>query len=115
MQWQGPFRITEKINLYDYKIKIRGKTKIFHGNMLKKCYRRQVKSEWRRISASQVISCISVIETEETGDVEIESRMERIISNKKEVSVHFPVLLAKESVQYVKVNAELNSEQSQEV
>lgn len=56
-----------------------------------------------------------MIETEETGDVEIESRMERIISNKKEVSVHFPVLLAKESVQYVKVNAELNSEQSQEV
>lgn len=42
MQWQGPFRITEKVNPYDYKIKIRGKTKIYHGNMLKKYYRRKV-------------------------------------------------------------------------
>ena len=83
--------------------------------MLKKYYRRKVNQNEEELVASQMISCISVIETEKTEDVEVESIMESIISKPKEMSMHFPVLLAKESVQDVKINAEPNSEQSQEV
>ena len=41
MQWKGPFSVTEKLNPYDYKVDVKGKIKTYHGNMLKKYYRRE--------------------------------------------------------------------------
>ena len=35
MQWKGPYGVLEKIGKLDYKIKIKGKVKVFHINMLK--------------------------------------------------------------------------------
>ena len=35
MAWRGPYMIEERIGECDYKITIRGKTKVFHANMLK--------------------------------------------------------------------------------
>ena len=36
MQWKGPYDILERIGEVDYKLKVKGKEKIFHANMLKK-------------------------------------------------------------------------------
>ena len=35
MQWKGPYEVLEKVGELDYKIKIKGKVKVFHINMLK--------------------------------------------------------------------------------
>jgi hypothetical protein len=40
MTWSGPFRILECLHP-DYRIEIKGKTKIFHANMLKRYLRRE--------------------------------------------------------------------------
>ena len=39
MQWKGPFKVIEKLNACDYRLKVRGKVKSYHGNMLKKYFR----------------------------------------------------------------------------
>ena len=36
MHLQGPFEITEKLNSYDYRVKVRGKDRIYHANLLRK-------------------------------------------------------------------------------
>jgi hypothetical protein len=38
MSWQGPYEVQEKIGLNDYRINRKGKSQIFHANMLKRFY-----------------------------------------------------------------------------
>ena len=38
MQWKGPYKIVDKIGATDYKVNYDGKLKVFHINMLKKCF-----------------------------------------------------------------------------
>ena len=41
MEWRGPYKVVEcHSNGVDYMIKIKGRIKLFHANMLKKFYRR---------------------------------------------------------------------------
>ena len=40
MQWKGPFEITEKIGITDYRISIGSNQKIYHINMLKQYFER---------------------------------------------------------------------------
>ena len=40
LQWRGPYVVTKKVNQVDYMIRIRGKEKLFHINMLKHYVRR---------------------------------------------------------------------------
>ena len=35
LQWQGPHDVQEVVNRMDYKICVKGKTKIYHANLLK--------------------------------------------------------------------------------
>ena len=112
MQWQGPFSIIEKVNPYDYKIQIRGKIKTYHGNMLKKYYRRGVGNEDKSSSDNMTISCISVIETEDEEVGEAKSENE---NNMRKINLQFPVLSAKESVSDIQVDSDLNDEQTKEV
>ena len=66
MQWRGPFTVLEKVNPYDYKIKIKGKIKTFHDNMLKKNYRRNNENEGKIVETEEhhveTIACVSVID-----------------------------------------------------
>ena len=41
MQWKGPYEVLEKVGELDYKIKIKGKVKMFHINMLKSYVERE--------------------------------------------------------------------------
>ena len=36
MQWQGPYKVVEKVGRCDYKLFVNGKIKPFHANLLKK-------------------------------------------------------------------------------
>ena len=45
MQWRGSFTIAEKVNQFDYTIRIRGKDKTFHANLLKRYYWRSKETE----------------------------------------------------------------------
>lgn len=40
MQWKGPYKVTEVRNKVDYVIDVRGKSRLYHINMLKQYYRR---------------------------------------------------------------------------
>ena len=39
MGWKGPYEVVEKLSPLDYRIKIGGKEKSFHNNMLKQLWR----------------------------------------------------------------------------
>ena len=42
MQWKGPYRVIEKVGLNDYRVEIGDNEKLFHINMMKKYYAREV-------------------------------------------------------------------------
>ena len=115
MQWRGPFTVLEKVNPYDYKIKIQGKIKTFHGNMLKKYYRRNNENEGKIVETEEhnveTIACVSVID--ETDD-EVESETTQLDTNRN-VCVRFPSYIAKESVNDVQISENLNLESKQQV
>ena len=39
--WQGPYVVTKIVRKYDYLVKIKGKEKIYHANLLKRYLDRQ--------------------------------------------------------------------------
>ena len=41
LQWQGPYVVTKIVRKYDYLVKIKGKEKIYHANLLKRYLDRQ--------------------------------------------------------------------------
>ena len=41
MQWKGPFEVSSVVGLNDYKVKVKGKEKVYHANLLKKYFERE--------------------------------------------------------------------------
>ena len=39
-QWKGPFEVSSVVGLNDYRVKVKGKEKVFHANLLKKYFER---------------------------------------------------------------------------
>ena len=64
MQWKGPYDISEVVGLNDYKVKVKGKTKVYHANLLKKYLEQDV--------ASAAIN-EKMVQEAETVDVEPET------------------------------------------
>ena len=42
MQWKGPFEVSSVVGLDDYRVKVKGKEKVYHANLLKKYFERDV-------------------------------------------------------------------------
>ena len=40
MQWKGPFEVSSVVGLNDYRVKVKGKEKVYHANLLKKYFER---------------------------------------------------------------------------
>ena len=40
LQWKGPYEVTEVVNRLDHKVRIHGKTKVYHANLLKRYFER---------------------------------------------------------------------------
>lgn len=60
MQWKGPFAVLRQCNDVDYEVDVRGKTKLFHINMLKKYEKRQ--------QASAFVAAVNIIEDGADGE-----------------------------------------------
>ena len=41
MLWKGPFEVSSVVGLNDYKVKVKGKEKVYHANLLKKYFERK--------------------------------------------------------------------------
>ena len=41
MQWRGPFEVSAVVGLNDYKVKVKGKVRVYHANLLKKYFERE--------------------------------------------------------------------------
>ena len=55
MQWKGPYEIDEVVSDYNYRVKVRGKIKTYHANLLKEYFHRKT-GGIERLGAS-VIEC----------------------------------------------------------
>ena len=113
MQWKGPFKVVEKLNACDYRVKVRGKVKTYHGNMLKEYIRREAEEEETGECEAVSMSCISVIESEEEeehSDIEYTA-----FFNQHNVSLRFPTVESKENIQDIQINKDLNESQTNEV
>ena len=42
MQWKGPFEVSSVVGLNDYRVKVKEKEKVYHANLLKKYFERDV-------------------------------------------------------------------------
>nr|KAG5714952.1 hypothetical protein BaRGS_000440 [Batillaria attramentaria] len=42
LAWQGPFKVEKRVGDWDYCVRVRGKSKLVHANLLKKYYRREL-------------------------------------------------------------------------
>ena len=40
MQWKGPFEVSSLVGLNDYRVKVKGKEKVYQANLLKKYFER---------------------------------------------------------------------------
>ena len=40
MQWKGPFQVSTVVGL-DYKVRVKGKERVYHANLLKKYFERE--------------------------------------------------------------------------
>ena len=107
MQWQGPFQIMGKLNPFDYRVRVKGKLKTYHGNMLKKYFRRQTDDE--DTGKETIVSCVSVIEPETD-----ESDMSQT-DYYANTELHFPVYLAKEAVNDIRVSPDIDRNQTDEI
>ena len=41
MQWKGPFEVSAVVGLNDYKVRVKGKQRVYHANLLKKYFERE--------------------------------------------------------------------------
>ena len=41
MQWKGPFEVSAVVGLNDYKVRVKGKERVYHANLLKKYFERE--------------------------------------------------------------------------
>ncbi|XP_072048962.1 LOW QUALITY PROTEIN: uncharacterized protein [Amphiura filiformis] len=134
MHWKGPFPIIQKIGSLDYKIDLGHTQKTFHANLLKQYHRREVVSicmvEGEQYSSIHSeyssdedkfehsilqVACTSVIEEEpvEHEEVRKDPLVLKPLSN--EQLLYLPPLEAKETVNDVQVNSNLDNSQKYEV
>ena len=45
MQWKGPYEVSAVVGLNDYKVKVKGKERVYHANLLKKYFERDEPAE----------------------------------------------------------------------
>ena len=58
MSWKGPYKVVRRVNSCDYQVTVRGNTKLYHANMLKRYVRRDC-------PITVPVAVASVIEEEE--------------------------------------------------
>ncbi|CAC5374158.1 unnamed protein product [Mytilus coruscus] len=103
--WKGPFVVTDKVSPADYKVKVRGKDKVFHVNMLKLWHERVYDNEDNSVP-TDIAACLNIISGLSTDDDTDDSEMSTAIT---------PVLKRKESADDVRISQELTDEERQQL
>ena len=86
MQWKGPYVIADKVSSHNYKVRVRGKEKVYHVNLLKKYIRRPEAAVPEDVCRGilQVASVAVIEEGEEVEEGEIEAELLPLGSPKPE-------------------------------
>ena len=58
MQWKGPFEVSSVVGLNDYKVKVKGKEKVYHANLLKKYFARVETTAEGAVAGGVGASCV---------------------------------------------------------
>ena len=106
MQWKGPFEVSSVVGLNDYKVKVKGKEKVYHANLLKKYFEREETTVEGAVAVGAGAASI-----EDAVDCEAN------VDEAEEEEVDFLELggyVAKESIQDVATGPNLTDEQRTE-
>ena len=99
MQWKGPFEVSAVEGLNDYKVRVKGKHRVYHANLLKKYFERE----------DSVF--IGVVAVEVNDNEHVESEVDKVDPVD---SIDFPEIggyVTKESVDDVAIGDNLSHEQ----
>ena len=106
MQWKGAFEVSSVVGLNDYKVKVKGKEKVYHANVLKKYFEREETTVEGAVAGGVGATCIDDAVDCAAKDDEVEGE-----------SVDFLELggyVAKESIEDVKTGPNLTDVQRNE-
>ncbi|CAC5405557.1 unnamed protein product [Mytilus coruscus] len=93
--WKGPYVVADKVGPVDYKVKVRGKEKVYHVNMLKTWYERPEALQ----NEVEFLACIDVAEDKfEDEYIDVDYKIT-------------PQLVGKETVNDVRISEDLTDEQ----
>ena len=77
IQWKGPYKVEEVIGVNDYKVNVKGKSKVYHANLLKEYFRsddqdmkKMTKTGQGHLAGGMTIldvACAAIIEPSETS------------------------------------------------
>ena len=96
MQWKGPYEVLEVMSEFNYKIRVRGKVKVYHANLLKQYFHRQRQSQKK---AKIETLGATVIECNDPDSIELETAD----------------FTSDETYKDVKINEDLSEEQKAEL
>ena len=119
-QWQGPYKVTEKVGKHDYKLDVKGKEKLYHANMLKKFVRRDSSKGASLIQVSQSHECLSEESGDQTSHDDMTSHIVAvgvIVTDETEqgideCGIELPCIQSKEGYLDVKINEGLGDKQT---
>ena len=108
LHWRGPYTVIEVVNAMDYRIKVDGKVKIYHANLLKKYIQRE-----RSEIAQNIILTVNAAVIEEEN-MEGEEKISGDLSQLADEMI-CPTSVDKEGFQEVSISDELTTEQKEEL
>lgn len=85
MQWQGPFKVLERVRENDYRIEIFGRQRTYHTNMLKRYVERK---EEMNESGWEVVVSAAILEPEEGDDGQLELCSNKQTETYREVDIN---------------------------
>ena len=80
MQCKGPFEVSSVIGLNDYKVKVKGKEKVYHANLLKKYFEREETTVEGAVGVGAGATSTDVVVNCAANVDEAQGREERFIS-----------------------------------
>ena len=106
MQWKGPFEVSSVVGLNDYKVKVKGKEKVYHANLLKKYFEREETTAEGAVSGGVGATCV---------DDAVDCAAKADEAEGENVDLLEPgAYVAKESIEDVKTGPNLTDDQRNE-
>ena len=106
MQWKGPSEVSAVVGLNDYKVKVKGKDKVYHANLLKKYFERDEPTEESAVTTK----ASAAVTREEDAKYEPDIEAQEGVGDFLEIGGY----VAKESVADASIGPNLTDEQRAE-